>query len=429
MRFLNLIPLLIILAGCANQAPYMLNLMPVPDFYFYSKMDPFTEIEPIEETPYQGILYATDRLPADEKNRSEFYLNQRGHLLRLGVANVRALQDDISLYELVKVSLEKNRKVDYPLIVTEVEEYGVLHDSVSIFTDQGTLDGDPLQPGREFADEVNARMRDSGQQDIYLYIHGYKVVFENPLLVATELWHFLGYEGAFIAYAWPATPNKWAYFSDIESADYTAHNLRILLKFLARETQAERIHIIGYSAGTRVVTEALRQITLENKHLTRDQILQKSKLGHVILVGSDYDPHIFASYIADGLLDVMQDLSIYVSGMDKALDLSQWLTKRKRLGQIVIDGQIPGTVIQYLQENPNLSLIDVTDAQGATIGNGHHYFRKSPWVSSDIILTLTYNLKPQNRGLIRGDCFPIWTFPENYTELLSIEQHSGAEGE
>ena len=93
-------------------------------------------------------------------------------------------------------------------------------------------------------------------------MHGYKVVFENPLLVAAELWHFLGYDGVFIAYAWPSTPKKLAYFSDLETTSLSAYNLRIFLEYLARETDAENIHIIGYSAGTRLVINALNQLAL-----------------------------------------------------------------------------------------------------------------------------------------------------------------------
>ena len=45
-------------------------------------------------------------------------------------------------------------------------------------------------------------------------------------------------------------------------------------------------------------------------------------------------------------------------------------------------------VQEYLRRNDSLILIDVTNAEAASAGNGHAYFRKSPWVSSDILISL-----------------------------------------
>ena len=108
---------------------------------------------------------------------------------------------------------------------------------------------DPRQPARRFADSVNAKLAVSKRKHVFVYVHGYKVTFENPVLVATELWHYLGYDGVFIAYAWPSTPSKWAYLKDTETAAGYARNLRIFLDYLADETDAEQIHVVGYSAG------------------------------------------------------------------------------------------------------------------------------------------------------------------------------------
>ena len=74
--------------------------------------------------------------------------------------------------------------------------------------------------------------------------------------------------------------------------------------------------------------------------------------------------------------------------------------------------------IAYLNEHPELVLIDVTAAEGAATGNGHAYFRKSPWASSDVLMTLRHDLEPAERGLVRSDDVPIWTFPPDYIERL-----------
>jgi hypothetical protein len=75
-------------------------------------------------------------------------------------------------------------------------------------------------------------------------------------------------------------------------------------------------------------------------------------------------------------------------------------------------------VVRFLDKNQDLHFIDVTGAVGSSTGNGHAYFRKSPWVSSDILITLMYDLKPDERGLVLHDQLPLWQYPDNYIEQL-----------
>ena len=65
-----------------------------------------------------------------------------------------------------------------------------------------------------------------------------------------------------------------------------------------------------------------------------------------------------------------------------------------------------------------LSFINVSDAEGAGTGNGHGYFRSSPWASSDVLMTLTYGLTPEERGLMEQDDLPVYTFPPDYISRL-----------
>jgi esterase/lipase superfamily enzyme len=244
------------------------------------------------------------------------------------------------------------------------------------------------------------------------------VVFTNPLLVSAELWHFLGYEGVFVAYAWPSTPKRLAYASDLETTALSAHFLQSLLEFLSENTDAENIHIVGYSAGTRVVVTALFQLALLNNHKDKADIQKKLRIGNVILVGSDLDRQLFGAYLLKGLLDVPKRLTVYASEADKALSLSRRIFRRGRLGQILKGDELNSRVIEYLKKKEELVFINVTEAKEALSGNGHSYFRRSPWVSSDILMTLMYDLKPENRGLVKLPDLPIWTFPKNYSERL-----------
>jgi len=411
------IALLLNLTACAGKPLNQIFLMPAPDVYDAGAIDPFTDFDPIEAIPYKGILYATDRKPAEKGDTDNIYLNERGFLLRLGVGKIELGDKTMTWEEARKISLLKNRSEKYPMKITKVDEIGVLAESYSTFIPpQGS---DIERPGREFAALINEKLAKSTKKDIYIYVHGYKVVFENPLLVATELWHFLGYEGVFIAFAWPATPKRLAYFSDLETTSLSAYNLRILLQYLARETDAEHIHIIGYSAGTRLVINALNQLALMYQDADKETFRKNLRLGHVILVGSDFDRQLFGAYIDDGILKVSEDFTVYLSQMDWALIISRWLFKWDRLGQMWDKDQMTDFIADWLWKIDNFMFIDVTDAEKSTTGNGHAYFRQSPWVSSDILSTLLYGLTPEERGLYRSAEWPIWQFPEDYISRLT----------
>jgi esterase/lipase superfamily enzyme len=180
----------------------------------------------------------------------------------------------------------------------------------------------------------------------------------------------------------------------------------------------ERIHIIGYSAGTRLVVRALEQLAFLNADATDEQIRDNLRIGSVVFVGADVSREGFGAAAAEGLLRIPERTTVYVSSADSALNFSQWIFRRERLGQMWTDG-MPARVADFVRENTSLEIVDVTAAAGSTSGNGHAYFRDSPCVSSDMLTYLAYFVGPARRGLvIASDDVPVWTFPPDYIERL-----------
>jgi esterase/lipase superfamily enzyme len=406
-----------LLVACSSRTLHELDLMPAPAAYEQSEM-PFNSEEATAVPGSTGaldMLYATNREPADAGYDGEerYYSGKRGYLVRLGSADIVFGDSTISWDEARKISLLKNRPGTFPLKVNDVHEHGILPESVSVFTPAHIAEGVDDVPARQFAREIDNRLAQSPVKDVFVYVHGYKVNFENPLLVASEMWHFLGHEGTFIAFSWPSTPERLAYMKDIETARVSSWGLRRFLDFLARETSAERIHIVAYSAGTRVVLTTLHELSLVHQRDSKEKIRQQTRLGNVILVGSDVDTGTFASYILDGLLRVQDRLTLYTSPSDQALHVSEKIFSHRRVGEI-LPGTLDDRMRQFAASSSRLALIDVADAAHFDAGNGHAYFRKSPWVSSDILMTLRYDLAPAERGLERADKSPVWRFPDDY---------------
>jgi esterase/lipase superfamily enzyme len=335
----------------------------------------------------------------------------------LGHARVKAGPPGTDWETVRRISLAKNRTGDYPLEVLSVNETGALPSTYSFLTRTAPDATTPDQRGREFAKLVNQRLTASGVNDVYIYVHGFRVVFDVPVLVASELWHFLGYRGAFITYTWPSTPSVFAYLSDLEAAIIMARKLRLFLTYLAEETQVEKIHIVGFSAGSRLVVRALSQMALLHVDTTDEQIRREVRIGNVIILGGDISHEEFGAALADGLLRIPQRTTIYISSADRALVWARRLFRRERLGQMWAE-DLPQRTVEFLQANPSLQFVDVTRAAGSTTGNGHAYLRKSPWVSSDLLTLLAHDIGAAERGLEKEANLFVWKFPPDFIERL-----------
>jgi esterase/lipase superfamily enzyme len=404
--------------GCAKDTHESIDLMPAPDVFGAGKLDPFEDGRSVSDFPSVGMLYATDRAPDPEGMATRPYGSERGHLIRLGRADVQMGDMDITWEEAREISLLKNRSDRYPLSIAGVEEFGLLEESFTPFTPVELRHRDNRTAMGRYAEVINGKIAESRCKDIFVYVPGYFVTFENPLMVAAEMWHFMGYEGVFVAYSWPATPKRFAYFADIETAEAAARNLRVYLEALAAHTEAEQIHVVGYSAGTRLVARVLEQLALKYDGFERAEVRAKLRLGNVIFIGSDMDRQAFGMYIADGILNVADNVTVYVSEKDKALRFSRRLFSRDRLGEMWEPGALSAEAVRYLGEHDNIDMINVTEAQQSSTENGHRYLRKSPWVSSDLLTTLRYSLSPEERGLVRAGRDVEYDFPPDYIERL-----------
>ena len=409
--------IVLLLPACSSNQSVQIDIMAAPEIYQDEKFTPFDNQGPIRIDEPFDILYATDRVKSGDLTQWPYYLPERGHVLRLGRASVKLGDGNYTWEEVRNITLLKNRSSDYPLSINSVSEMGVLEESIGDVS-KLFMAVEESDVGQTYAKVINRRLARSRVKDIYIYTHGYKVYFDNPVLVSAELWHFLGYEGVFIAYSWPSTPSAFAYSSDLETTRYTARDFRVFLEYLAANTDAERIHIIGYSAGTRVVIDALWQLAMQHQGDSDEQLLERYRIGEVMLLASDYDRDIFLNVINDRFLDVAERVTVYRSETDKALGISSWLLNRRRLGEIDASEGLSQQQIEMLKPNQELYLINVSSAEQASTGKGHNYFRQSPWVSSDILMALRFRLKPEDRGLYREQDSAIWQFPADYIERL-----------
>ncbi|MDP2652872.1 MAG: alpha/beta hydrolase [Candidatus Omnitrophota bacterium] len=361
------------------------------------------------------IYFATDRQRV-EKGRAIVYNAGRDEFLHLGKAGVEFIPRGMGWEEIVEQSFSFERKKALRMSVADIREFGALWTTCPLMDDLKE-EAETLEQSMSFARDINEKLRRSRRKDIYIYVSGFKVCFDDPVLLSRSLWHYLGYDGAFIAYCWPATQGRLsAYAHDLETTNYCSRNFRLLLDFLAKETEAEQIHLIGHSAGVRIVCNALKELRLIYSRDTEEEIQSALKIGQVILLGADFDRTALRSYYRDNVLALMKKATIYISRKDRALQFSRLLFGTPRLGELEVRNIHPKK-IDIIKKERKLELVDVTNARNASTGSGHLYQLTSPWISTDILLCLKHALSPQERGLTSKDGI-VWEFDHQYESFL-----------
>ena len=417
---------LIVALGHAGCSP---TLMPTP-VAFDSGVDPIGETPVSERDTTARVFIVTDRKPSSRTNPppATFYSNDRDYGLRVGVATVE-LARNMTWDELHAQSLKTKRTRNPEIALTGYEQFGAL------WTDVPTLDAASVE-NREvtarFGDELRAALAASDRNEIYIFVHGFNTRFAPNTGLAAELHYYLGRRGAFISYEWPSRGSMFKYDVDKAAAQYSVRYFRLLLTFLAEETDAQ-INIIAHSAGATVAVGGVSQVWMMGYAEGLADVRARYRIRHLVLVAPDMDLGLFENAIHDEMPGVPEEMSIYISTRDKALSFSGWLHGFATLGSSLT--QLTRADLAFLENHPDVEIIDVGGAEkdhGSWLG--HSYFHVDPWVSSDVIMTLRFGpaAPPQERGLVKEDGDYLWSFPKDYPErarAAAARLYGGGEAE
>ena len=113
--------------------------------------------------------------------------------------------------------------------------------------------------------------------------------------------------------------------------------------------------------------------------------------------------------------------TLYSSPDDEAIGFAELLfaSPRGRVGTMVID-KLNEEEIGRMKANA--SRVTVVNFHGKSTGYGHSYFRDNPAVSSDLVLTIRYGLKPGETGRpLKHIGLNFWRVPEGYPANAKIE--------
>lgn len=181
----------------------------------------------------------------------------------------------------------------------------------------------------------------TGTKEVLVFIHGYNNSFDQAVVIAANVWHFMGKQGVPIAYTWPAGMGGLrGYTADSESGEFTIFHLKLFLEDLASNPDIEKVNILAHSRGTDVTLTAVREVTIAERAAGRDPN-KTLKIGTVILASPDIDLEVASQRISsERLPEVADKIPMYISPKDRALRLSNWFqTGRGRAHARAVPGR------------------------------------------------------------------------------------------
>jgi esterase/lipase superfamily enzyme len=269
----------------------------------------------------------------------------------------------------------------------------------------------------QFRGQINAAIGLlPGKKQAFVYIHGFDNTFENAAFRAAQMYVDLDVKCVPIMYTWPSRGMPTKYKEDRAQVVRSIPRIQEFLSLVARETDAEIIHLIAHSMGTQLLTTALAS-------LPQGEAGDLPRINQIILAAPDIDAQEFVSQIAPKIERFGQRITIYQSNRDEALYLSQFFMNNPvvpRLGLRPID-------LSSLKNESKFNQVDATWV--ANSDYGHTYFGNTSDVIGDVRLVLDghdvvdRNMLPSY--LMRGEVEP-WDAPPTPWHIAAWKLLPGA---
>ena len=152
------------------------------------------------------------------------------------------------------------------------------------------------------------------------------------------------------------------------------------------------------------------------------------RLGTVLFAASDVEVDRFLDRLP-AIAHLTDQTVITVSDADDALRSARMLMGGDdRIGTMKAEMRERQFVLQHHLNN--VQIVDVSrhkEVRGFDI-EGHHYWYRHPWMSSDMLLLLRTNLPPAQRALTASEEPGIWYFAADYPERVRQQADQALDG-
>jgi esterase/lipase superfamily enzyme len=230
---------------------------------------------------------------------------------------------------------------------------------------------------------IKERVNQSPRKDLFVFVHGYNVTFEDAARRTAQMAFDLKYDGAPIFYSWPSQGELLDYSVDENNVAWTVPHLKKFLLDLSKNSDAKAINLIAHSMGNRALTAALKELAYEVRS-------EKAAYNEVILAAPDIDADIFKNDIAPAIAKSANRVTLYASSRDRALAASQLVHGYPRAGD---SGD--GLVIVAGIDTVDVSKIDTTLL-------GHSYYSGNEPIIDDIFALLSESRAAATRPWLKS---------------------------
>jgi esterase/lipase superfamily enzyme len=382
-----------------------MRLMPAPAVFLDGKTSIFPTSAATD--PEIKLFYATNRLPVGPRT-SRLYAVVPGRDLSTGVATVRIGEEGTTWDKIYAWSTGASDDTRPFLHLINMAE------QASIVSDE------PLTPeAAQWFQEINQALEKSRDKDIIIYVHGANTTVERAAGQAAQLHHFTGRNSIVVLFAWPTAENFLRYSRDMVTAFGAAPHLAKLIELLDANTNAEKIDVLTYSAGGTVGSDALAIVGRD-----ADATGVAPALGEIYHAAPDAD---FRSFVDDmaSYADKAERVTAAVNLGDSALRLSRLVNRASRAGRPdmreLSQEQTDWLLAATSQYGVDVLRVRPEDIPGLS-SSSHTFWYDDPWVSSDVLITLLYDLPAGERGLSENGNATgphYWTFTPDYPERLA----------
>jgi esterase/lipase superfamily enzyme len=401
-----------LLAACSPSVER--SMVPTPIVMQDQRLDFSRAVLPERRGTEVSVLFATTRAPAPPE-APERYARSAGGAVRVGVARVQLGQPGWSFDDLVQSDRTSRPETPRPARVVAVDEFGAFG-----------------APGREaeraFVAAIDRQVADFPDRSVVIYVPGYRVTFDQVMILMGSWTHFLQRDSTVIALSWPTGTQPWNYLFDCRRARSLVPDIARLIALVAEQTHARRLNLIGFSCGSPLLADALVELRQAHPDEDRTALRQRYRIANAIFVAADIDLQTFARSHLPALFDIVGRTEVYLSQDDVALKFAAFLARASRLGRPHFD-ELTRAELETLANNDRLVTIDVTDVEGAhelTGMRGHGYWVANQRVSSDVLLSMIYPFDATWRGLVHGPGLGLWTFPDDYPRRVGDAVYQAA---
>lgn len=245
---------------------------------------------------------------------------------------------------------------------------------------------------KDFNLKIKEAVQESPDKSLLIIVWGYRDWFQSAALKTAYTAYCLDINTPALLFDWPGNQGDGfrGYLAARNVAAESAEDLGRVVADVVRSTGAEKVWLLGSSLGCQVICDSLAWLSTQP-----DLIEGKPKLSHVVLSAPDVSANAFDKKFSERIEKLSEHLTAYVSSNDRALLMSQWLNRSRRLGrtrEVTVPPEERKTQYEFEEAAELLELqaeglrnIYVVDATPINYTrNLHHFFTDSPVFFDDL---------------------------------------------